>query len=159
MKQLITSGEVLALAFSSTTTLREENIPAHTILAAQQRLVRPVVGERLYAMLTDEEPSEAVEGFLQAHLKLPLALYVASLLLPTLALQVGSAGVVRLSGESFEAADERALQRAVRRLRADADALMDAATDHLAADATLGSCYSSAENVRERTTLTAGLVL
>lgn len=159
MKQLITPAEVIAIAFGSTNALREESIPAVTILAAQQRLVRPVVGERLYEMFTAEEPEEPCRTFVEAYLKAPLALYVASLVLPQLAVQVGSAGVVRFSGEGFEAADEGSLRRAARRLRKDAEALMDAATDRLAREPLLAEHYSPEENVRTRVTLAGGIVL
>lgn len=159
MKQLISSAEVITLAFGSATTLREERVPAHTILAAQHRLVRPVVGERVYEMITRENTTEECERFVEESLKLPLALYVASLLLPSLALQVGSVGVVMLSGESFEAADGDALRRASQRMRADADALMDAAIERLAVWPELGELYSSGDNVRQRVSLLGGVVL
>jgi hypothetical protein len=159
MKQLITSAEVISIAFGTNNTLREEAVPAHTILAAQRRFVRPVVGEEVFDLLMAESPTEECEGFIRDYLKVPLALYVASLMLPTLAVTVGSAGVVRLSGESFEAADGVALRGAVRRLRRDAEALIDAATEHLASLPTLGALYRPEENVRSCTRLSGGIVL
>lgn len=159
MKPIITPTEVIEMAFGTTHTLRTESIPTHTILAAQRRFVRPVVGEELYALIVAEEPEERVASFVAEYLKLPLALYVASLLLPSLAVQVGTAGVVRLSGESFEAADEGSLRRAVRRLRRDAEALLDAATDHLATAPSTFPEYHPEANIRQRVSIEGGLVV
>ena len=159
MKPLVTAAEVQRIAFGTTHTLREENIPIHTILAAQRRLLRPVVGERVYARLMEESPDDHINLLMESYLKVPLALYVASLLLPSLAVQVGSAGVVRLAGESFEAADERSLCRVVRRLRNDADALLGAATEYLAQNPDLFPEYSASENIKERVSLKGGILL
>lgn len=159
MKPIISPAEVISLAFGTTHTLREGDIPTHTILATQRRFIRPVVGEELYALLTAESPEERVASFSAEYLKTPLALYVASQLLPSLAVQVGSAGVVRLSGESFEAADEGSLRRASRRLRCDADALLDAATDYLASSLSTFPEYHPSENIRERISMEGGVVL
>ncbi len=159
MKQLITSAEVIDLAFGATHSLRPESIPTHTILAAQKRMVAPVVGEELFALLTAENPSEECRAFLEGYLKLPLALYVSALALPLMAVQVGTAGVVKLSGESFKAADQAAIRMASRRLRKDAEALMDAAIEHLVSLPTLGALYRPEENVRSRTRLSGGIVI
>lgn len=159
MKQLITSAEVISIAFGTTNTLREEAVPAHTILAAQRRFLRPVVGRELFDLLVAENPSEECAKFTEEFIKVPLALYVASVVLPSLAVQVGTAGVVRLSGESFEVADSAAMRAALRRLRHDAEALIDAATEQLALLPTLGPLYSPEENVRSRTSLSGGIVL
>jgi hypothetical protein len=124
--------------------------------------LRPALGAELYSLLTldtTDTPDTRYQELLDNYLKTPLALYVASLMLPTLAVTVGSAGVVRLSGESFEAADGVALRGAVRRLRHDAEALIDAATEHLASLPTLGALYRPEENVRSRTRLSSGIVL
>jgi hypothetical protein len=48
---------------------------------------------------------------------------------------------------------------ASRRLRKDAEALMDAAIEHLASLPTLGALYRPEENVRSRTRLSGGIVL
>ena len=77
----------------------------------------------------------------------------------TIALQVGAAGVVRVAGESFRAVDERSVMRLCRRLRSDAGALLDSATDYLAAHPELFPLYDPEENIRERTLLKGGIVV
>lgn len=132
MKSIVTPEEVPTIVFGTSTTLRPEDVPLHTILAAERKYLRPALGDALCDALTAEEPTSHLVAFADNYLKLPLALYVASILLPTIASQVGAAGVVRISGESFHPVDERTISRLVRRLRSDADALLDSATDHLA---------------------------
>lgn len=155
MKQLITATEVIAISFGTTHTLREECVPSHTILAAQRRLLRPALGGELYSLVTLDNPADRHKEFVDNFIKRPLALYVASLLLPTLAVQVGTAGVVRLRGEGFEAADERSLRRAVRRLRKDAQALLEAAKEYLAENSELFPEYAPEVSV----SLLGGVVL
>lgn len=160
MKTILTPAEVPSLVFGTTTTLRAEDVPLHTILAAERRYLQPVIGEALIAELTsDTTPASHLTQFAEEYLKRPLALYVVSVLLPTIALQVGAAGVVRISGGSLEAVDERTLQRLRRRLRTDADALLDKAAAHLAAHPDLYPSYNPRENIRERISFKGGVVL
>ncbi len=141
MKTIVTPPEVLSLAFGTTHTLEEGAVPSYAILLAQESFLLPALGRELYVALTAESADEVTQNFATEYLKQPLALYVASRLLPTLALQVGSAGVVRLAGESFEKVDDATLHRAVVRMRADADRLLARATAHLAAHPELYPSY------------------
>ncbi|MBO5806560.1 MAG: hypothetical protein J6R10_06845 [Tidjanibacter sp.] len=161
MKLLITPAEVMKIAFGTTHTLHDEAIPAHTILAAQRRLIRPIVGAELYDQLalSDEAWPEHIASFVGDYLKTPLALYVASLLLPTIAAQVGSMGVVRLSGSGMEPVEKQTLRRVCRRLRADANALMDVATDYLAEHRDLFPLYNPNDDVRQRVNMAGSLLI
>lgn len=159
MKMLITPEEVLNIVLGTSSTLRAEDVPEYTILAAQRRYLRPVLGEKFYEQLVAENPSEELQKFANGYLKTPLALYVVAILLPTIASQVGATGVVRLSGEKFDAVDSHTLRRLVRRLRSDADALLDGATSHLNDNAALFPDYDPSLNIRERISLKGGVVL
>lgn len=159
MKRLVSPAEVLTIAFGTTHTLRESDVPEHTILAAERKFLRPVLGGELFDKLTAEESAATDRTFVENYLKMPLALYVASLLLPTIALQVGAAGVVRVAGESFRAVDERSIVRLCRRLRSDAGVLLDSAADYLAAHPDLFPLYRPEANVRERISLKGGVIV
>ncbi len=141
MKTLIYPSEVVALAFGSSHTIEESAIPHHAILSAEQSFLLPALGEEFYESLLAEESDAESVAFVEEYLKHPLALYVASRLLPTLAVKVGSAGVVRLVGESFEAVDDATLHKVVVRLRRDADTLLLRALNHLALNPTLFPDY------------------
>ena len=132
MKTLVSPQEVTTILFGSVHTLEERAIPLCSILSAEQSFLLPAVGKELYDVLRASTPDSRNAGFVEEYLKQPLALYVASRLLPTIAVKVGSAGVVRLAGESFEAVDEVALHKVVVRMRAEADTLLARATYYLA---------------------------
>lgn len=159
MKTLVSPAEVLAIAFGTTHTLRESDVPEHTIRAAERKFLRSVLGEEFFDEVVGANPSHEVESFAANYLKTPLALYVASLLLPTIASQVGAAGVVRVAGESFRAVDERTLHRLVRRLRSDAGALLDGATDYLSSHPDIFPLYQAENNIRKRISLKGGVVI
>lgn len=147
MKTLITPSEVISLAFGSPNTLSESAVPPYAILSAEESFLLPVLGREFYERLREKRNNTDEQRLLADYLAQPLALYVASRLLPSIALQVGSAGVVRLSGESFEAADEMALRRAVSRLRADADRLLARALDYAASHPELYPSYNPAQRL------------
>ncbi|MBO7299986.1 MAG: hypothetical protein J6U53_01085 [Tidjanibacter sp.] len=159
MKTILTPAEVLTIAFGTTHTLREGDVPEHTILATQRKFLRPVLGEAMFEEVVGDSPSADIQELTARYLKTPLALYTASLLLPTIAMQVGAAGVVRVAGESFRAVDNRALSRLSRRLRSDASALLDSATDYLASHPDRYPLYDPKENIRERILLKGGIVV
>lgn len=146
MKTIVTPSEVLSISFGITHTLSEGAVPPYAILLAQERFLLPALGMEFYKSVAEGSDATA-QTFAEEYLKQPLALYVASRLMPTLALQVGSAGVVRLSGESFEAVDDTALHRAVARMRADADRLLALATSHLASHPELYPLYNPAQRL------------
>lgn len=141
MKTLITPSEVVALAFDSPHTIEQGAIPPHAILAAEQSFLLPALGEEFYESLFVEEPEAECVAFVEEYLKQPLALYVASRMVPVLAVRIGSAGAVRLAGESFEQVDEATLRKVVARLRNDADRLLERATNHLASHPELYPSY------------------
>lgn len=162
MKPLISPAEVIRLAFGSNYSLHERDIPESTILAAQYRLLRPMVGRTLYSRLVSEEEATATAPSITAlaeRLRTPLALYVVALLLPSLAARVGSLGVVRLEGEGFESADEATVARLCSRLRHDADALLDEATDYLLDNPTLYPDYNPHADIRRHISLSGGILL
>lgn len=142
MKRLITPSEVVTLAFGSPHTIEQGAIPPHAIEAAERNFLLPALGEEFYESLLAEESEAESVAFVEEYLKLPLALYVASRMVPVLAVKVGSAGVVRLAGESFEQVDGATLRRVVVRLRKDADTLLAGALEYLATHPELFPLYN-----------------
>lgn len=162
MKTLILPAEVIAISLGTTHTLRQEEIALHTIHAAQRRHLRPILGTTLYEALLAEGATEADENLnllVEEHLKRPLALYTLAMALPALAAKVGSAGVVRLMGENFEAVDGYSLKSLRRRLLCDANQLMDSVVDFLEANPELYPQFDPEANVRQRVSLAGGVIL
>lgn len=156
MKTLITPSEVVALAFDSPHTIEQGAIPPHAILAAEQSFLLPALGEEFYESLFIEEPEAECVAFVEEYLKQPLALYVASRMVPVLAVRIGSAGAVRLAGESFEQVDEATLRKVVARLRNDADTLLCRALEYLAAHPQEFPLYNPQDHTRH---IVGGLVM
>ena len=55
MKTLISPAEVLTIAFGTTHTLRESDVPEHTILATERKFLLPVLGVDFFDKLVGEE--------------------------------------------------------------------------------------------------------
>lgn len=155
MKRLITAAEVVAKAFAGGNNIRPEQISHATILAAERKYIEPVFGTDMYTAMLDGEYADFVENYL----KEPLALYVKRLMLPQLALQVGTAGVVRYAVEGYVEADEAGFRRLLRRTKADADALVDRAVEQVENNPETYDLYEPALNVRHRVNIDSGVVI
>jgi hypothetical protein len=156
MKTLITPAQVARTAFTGPDLITGEAVPEATILAAEQKYVRPVLGPALCdALLRGDHPD-----FLADYILPPLALYVKALMLPALAVQAGAAGVVEVNSKNLARAGGAKLRASVRRLRSDALALMRRAADHLeSASPGTYPYYDPAANVLNRCSMEGGIVL
>lgn len=154
MKLLITPKEVAETAFRAPDFIIPDAIPESTILTAQQKLIRPVLGA-LYDSLCDGGHPD----FLCEYIRVPLALYVKMLMMPSLAVQAGTAGVVEATSKNLARAGAERLRYAVRRLRSDAGALMERAVKHLESNPADFPEYESRANVRNRCSIEGGVVL
>jgi hypothetical protein len=162
MKTIITSARVAQLAFRAPDLLPEDSIPPSTIVAAEERFLRPVLG----AALCDALAEGAYPKLLDDYIAPALALYVKALMLPTLAVQSGAAGTVEIKSGSLASAPEAKLRAAVRRLRGDALALVRRAVEHIESSraATGGDPgafpeYDPSGNVLHRCSLDGGIAL
>ncbi len=156
-KFLISAREVNALAFStpdSTGNNASVAVPETTLLSAQEKFIRPVVGA-LYERLERRELPELLENYI----KPALALYVKLLLLPGLAVSAGRTGLVYNYGNHLKPADEEASRALARRTRTDAETLMRRAIAHIEAHPDRYPEYRPAENVLNRLSLRSQMLL
>jgi hypothetical protein len=154
-KTLITAAEVVDLAFGGHNNLHAEEVAEATIVAAQRKYLLPVFGEALLAEFLAGDHATFVEEYV----KLALALYVKRLMLPALAARVGTAGVVKYIGEGYTYADSETLHRLMRRTKADADVIIDAAVDYVELNSSDFPSYSPSNNIRRSVNIDAGIVL
>ena len=152
---LISPAEVVDLAFGGGGNLRPEDVSEATIVAAQRKYLLPVLGEALLEEMIDGSHGDLVEEFI----KPSLALYVKRLLLPSLAAKVGVVGVVRYVGEGYAEVDEKTLHRLMRRTKADADVVLDAAVDYVELHPELFPNYVAINNIRNGINIDSGIVL
>lgn len=157
-KLLITPEQVVELAFGCGCDkhLVVADIGEATIVAAESKFVVPVFGADMVEQMRSGSYTELVDCYLRP----ALALYVKYLVLPTLAVKVGAAGVVSYTGEGFEPSDEQAVKQLLRRTKADADALIDRAVAVVeAAPAGAYPLYHAGHNIRHRVNISSGIVL
>ncbi len=157
MKELlITPQQVAGDAFRTPDMMPPQAVSEATILAAQQKYIVPVLGAALCAAMARGTRSELLTDYVQP----ALALYVKMLMMPSLALQTGPAGVAELNSRNLARAGEGKLHAAVRRLQGDALALMRRATDHIES-APVGAYpeYDPELNILNRCSTDGGVVL
>lgn len=152
---LMTPAEVAALAFGGEENVACEAVTEASILAAQSRYLRPVVGDALYARLLAGDYPELVDKWL----KPPLALFVKSAALPEVSARVAAVGVVRCEGEWFSPADGDAVRLLQRRVRMEAEELLDEAVRHIRSEHVRYPEYDDTANVRCRVSVVGGVVL
>ena len=155
MKMMITPAEVVALAFGCGGESLSGEISQATIVAAERKYLVPVFGAEMVESMRSGSYGELVAECVRP----ALALYVKRLVLPALAVKVGAAGVVSYLGEGFEQVDDATLARLLRRVKADADALIDRAVEVVEASPDDYPEYYAGGNVRHRVSLTSGVVL
>ncbi len=155
MNVMITPAEVVALAFGCGSELLCGEITEATIVAAERKYLVPVWGAKMVEKMKAGDYAALVEEWVRP----ALALYVKRLVLPSLAVKVGVAGVVSYLGEGFERVDEATLARLLRRTKADADALIDKAVEVVEASPEEYPDYCATDNVRHRVNVASGVVL
>lgn len=154
MELLITPARVAELAFRAPAFIDPSAVPEPTILAAQHRFIRPLLGA-LYDRLCEGAYPELLEDYIVP----PLALYVRMLMMPSLAVQAGTAGVVEINSRNLARAGDIKLRYAVRRLRGDASALMERAVSYIESHADDFPEYDRRANLRNRCSIEGNIVL
>lgn len=150
MLLLITPAEVAALAFPGTLDPAGSFINESSIVSAQQKFLKPVLGS-LYDKVTGT--------LLTDYVKPALAQWVRYLVLPSIAAQVGSTGVIAPRGQNFESVSPMSVAALRARAKADAKALTKRMVEYIEANPAVFSDYKHDENVLSRVSTTGGVVL
>lgn len=154
MELLITPAQVAETAFRAPDFITPDAVPESTILAAQQKFIRPVLGGLYDKLCAGKYPELMSEYILPS-----LALYVKMLMLPSLSVQAGAAGVVEVNSKNLTRAGDAKLRYAVRRLRSDASALMRRAVEHIESAPSAFPEYDPRDNVLKRRSIDGQIVL
>jgi hypothetical protein len=155
MDLLITAAQVAAIAFRAPDFITPDAIGEATVLAAEHKFIRPVLGDALCDALQRGKYSELLTEYVQP----PLALYVKMLMMPTLAVQTGAAGVVEVNSRNLARAADAKTRAAVRRLRGDAAALVARAVKHIETDPAAYPEYDPAANIMNSVSTGGGIVI
>lgn len=152
MRTLITPAEVAALAFPGSLDPHGGFIAESSILSAQQKFLKPVLN-RLCDSL------ENYPALLDEYVKPALAQWVRFLVLPSIAAQVGSAGIVAPRGQNFESVSPMSAAALRSRAKADARALTLRMVEYIEAHREEFLEYDPAANVLSRVSATGNVVL
>lgn len=152
MKTLITPKEVVALAFPASLDPEGSFVTESAIVAAQQKFIKPVFN-KLYDTI-DTHP-ELLADFV----KPALAQWVRYLILPSIASQVGSVGIIAPRGQNFESVAPASVATLRARAKADARALTRRAVEHVEANAALFHHYDSSLNILNTVKTTGNVIL
>jgi hypothetical protein len=156
MQTLITEAQVAQLAFRAPDFISEDAVSKSTIIVAEYKYVRPVLGGAMCEALRRGDYPDLLTEFVQP----ALALYVKMLMIVSLAVQTGRAGVVEVQSKNLAKASEKKMRAAVNRLRDEARALMRRTVEHVES-APEGKYpeYDSRENILNRYSTDGGIVL
>lgn len=152
MNLIMTSAEVAARAFPGTLDPEGGFIAEGSILSAQQKFIKPVLGKLYDALGSYPE-------FADDYVKPALAQWVRFVALPAIAAQVGSTGIISPRGQNFESAAPMSITALRTRARADARALMRRMVEYIEENATQFPEYDRRHNVLKRTSTTGNIVL
>ena len=146
MKTLLTSEQVVSLAFAGGDYLDPAAVAPGDIAAAEQRYLVPVIGPRLYERLLAGGYPDLVTDYLAT----PLALWTRVLVQARLEVCTGSCGVVAADPEGADPVAEDQSLRLLHGLKSQARALMQRASDHLDEQAADYPEYDPLHNILKR---------
>lgn len=156
IKTLITPQEVLKLAFTAGEYLPDSALSLSQIAAAEERSIRPLVGQRLFAELLEGEHETLCDDYIK-----PLAAHcVKALMLPQLQLRTGACGVVSGEGGAWKSASQEAIVVARTALKQEIGALSGRLHRELERLHTAGelAAYEPEASIRNRCRIYGGLV-
>lgn len=153
-KLLITSQQVIDLAFAANEKITPVSIKETKIDAAQEKYIRPVLGKLYDALVAGKYP-ELLKDYIQP----ALAYYVRYSSIPDLALKLNDKGAQLYTAEYANSATDK--QRAEMRQQAkdDANALLDKAVRYISEKKTEFPEYDCRENIRNKVISNGGIIL
>lgn len=155
MQNLISSQMVAEQAFAPLDNVTSDDVNELTIAVAQERYIVPVLGAAMVKAMIGGAYSE-----LTAECVAPaLALYTRVLMLPALALRVGSAGVSRSANQYLDAATENELRSLRRTALAQAATLLQKAVTTIESAPERYPEYDSRQNIWHSCRTDGGVVL
>ena len=155
MQNLISSQMVAEQAFAPLDHVTSDDVNELTIAVAQERYIVPVLGAAMVEAMIGGAYSELADEWVAP----ALALYTRVLMLPALALRVGSAGVSRSANQYLDAATENELRSLRRTALAQAATLLQKAVTTIESDPDSYPEYDSRQNIWHSCRTDGGVVL
>ena len=154
MKTLITSEQILALAFADAEYISPATIGSADIVAATSRYLQPIMGQPLIDALTEGEYATLLEQYVAP----ALAFTVRLLVQPALFLRIGDGGLMAPHSDSGTAPSSSAVEALQRSVSKRTRQLLKRLSDHLNANAESYPHYNPKLNILNRCLIDGGIV-
>lgn len=154
MNAIITPQQVISLAFGEGEYLSSNIVTQADIVAAQERYIVPILGERLVARLADGEYQELAEEYLAPVIALATRLLVQ----PAVSLRMGDSGLVAPRGDTMEPPQKSAVDALMLSLKKRVRMLLRRLSRYLDSNAARYPEYDSKCNVLNRCSIDGGFV-
>lgn len=153
MELIITPQEVVETAFEGEYGVTAERIGESVIASAQQKFIKPVLGD-LYGKIEGDSYPE-----LKQLVKAALAQYVKLLMIPKLAVSMGNGGITQIKGAHFSSAGEDSIKALKESIKAEACALMREAVVHIEQNRDDYPEYDPSDNILHKVSICSGIIL
>lgn len=154
MKTLITSSQVLKLAFRDGTYFPPDTVTESDIAAAEQRYIVPIIGQALYEKLLDG----TYAAFTGEYLATAVALCTRIMVQPRLDIRTDVSGTTAPKSQTTQPADNAALERMLQSLRTEARALLRRTSDHLRKNSAQFPEYNASTDILTHCSIDGGFV-
>ena len=154
MKSLITPLEVVRRAFGSGECIAPDAVTEADIIAAEERYLRPILGDALHDRLLEG----AYEEFRQDYLATCTALFVRVFIQPRLDTRTSTLGTLSPKSDNGTAADPATRRYLRHNLRTEANTLLRRAVRYLEAHRTEYPEYDAHENLFYRCSIDGGFL-
>lgn len=155
MENLISPEEVALQAFAPLDRVTPADVNPLTIAVAQERFIVPVLGAAMVEALAAGNYTE----LLNQSVAPALALYTRVLMIPALALRIGSVGVSRSANQYLDAATENELRSLRRTALAQAATLLQKAVTAIESAPDRYPEYDARQNIWHNCRTDGGVVL
>lgn len=155
MENLISPEQVASQAFAPLDYIAADDVNPLTISVAQERFLVPVLGGAMVEAMAGGAYPELVNKLVGP----ALALYTRVLMMPSLALRTGAAGVVKGSNQYLDAATENELRSLRRSTLAQATTLLQKAVARIESAPEQFPEYDTRQNIWRRCCLDGGVVM
>lgn len=155
MEMLMTTGEVVKIAFANSPGMEADAISEATVLTAQQKFIKPVVGKNIYKKLEDGK----LDDLLEKYVKPALAYCIKILTIPTLTNTPGNMGIIVHKGNNFTLASDKSVTALKKQARSEAGTFLRLLIEHIEDNRDLYPEYVPEENVLNRLSISSGAII
>lgn len=154
MNTLVSASEVVEIAFGARESMLQRVDDPTLIEAAQYKYLRPVFGALYDAMCEGR-----YTRFRNEYIKVPLALYVKAMLIPSLGVRTEAVGMIAPGDQTFDDAPTGNVDLLRRDLFARAELLLRRAVEYVELNSSMFPEYDPRSNILNRVSVKANIIM